>query len=356
MFGKLACTIAILAAAISLHAQNAVDDIEKAKREFGEARYEVSLSTLDTIEQNLRVLGADEARHKLAPALTFYRAADYAMLGARVDAVAAFEEFLKLAPGTSVDPGAYPKAVLSAFAEARKKQGGPAPQAASGRESGIEAAYAAFRPAGPVSETDPHGDLTRGPLADLLTTQERRDWDTLTTEADRAASVVKFWAVRDPAPGTRDNRFRTEIDKRIAFADAQFRQGETRGSMTDRGQVFLLLGPPSYIGRKPLSAADDPTVRQQGNDVAPLPPFPTAQMVAEHNRALDNNPTLNYSAQPNYREIWHYRTLPAGVPAHSADFDFVTKQGAGRQQLARTPEALRVLDSAKKVLAPLASE
>jgi hypothetical protein len=95
---------------------------------------------------------------------------------------------------------------------------------------------------------------------------------------------------------------------------------------------------------------------QQANDVAPLPPGATAAMIAEHNRAVDTNSTFHYEAQKNLRERWHYRTLPAGLPALSADFDFVTREGAGRAQLARSPEALRVLDAARKLLRTAAGE
>ena len=52
--------------------------------------------------------------------------------------------------------------------------------------------------------------------------------------------------------------FKTGFDRRVAFADANFVQAEgTRGSMTDRGMVFVLLGPPTYVGRKPIRTGDD---------------------------------------------------------------------------------------------------
>ena len=69
--------------------------------------------------------------------------------------------------------------------------------------------------------------------------------------------MTAFWKDRDPKPETASNEFKDEFDRRVAFADSRFTQAETRGSMTDRGMVFLLLGPPTYVGRKPLTAGDD---------------------------------------------------------------------------------------------------
>jgi len=341
----LAVLLAVSALAAPARARTVLDDLEAAKARFASADYQGSLTLLDAIERNLRELHADDARARIAGALAFYRAADYAMLGARDDAMAGFEEFLRLAPGSSVERGAYPAPVLAAFAEARNRTGGR-----TSRESGIEAAYARFSGGSTADETDARGDLARGPLAELMTPAERAEWGAALSDRERAAVIEAFWRRRNPSPDPARNPLRGELDKRIAFSDMRFRDGETRGAMTDRGRVFVLLGPPSYIGVKPLSGTEDPSVGQQGNDIAPLSPGATAAMIAEHNRAVDTNPELHYSAQSNVRETWHYRTLPAGIPAKSADFDFVTKQGQGRAQLSRTPLALRVLESARRAI------
>jgi GWxTD domain-containing protein len=339
------------ALAAPLGAQTVRDDLESAKRRFAAADYQGSLTILDAIERNLRELGADDAREKLAPALAFYRAADYAMLGAREDAIAGFEAFLVRTPGAAIEPGAFPGPVGSAFAQAQKRSGARAP-----RESGIETAYEAFAGGSIAGETDARGDFSKGPLGDWMTAEEKADWGAASSDRDRAAVIEAFWRRRNPSPDPAKNPLRGEIDRRIAFSDARFRDGETRGSRTDRGEVFLLLGPPFSIGVKPLSSADDPSVLQQANDIAPLPPGATPAMIAEHNRAVDTNSTFHYAAEKNLRERWHYRSLPEGIPERSADFDFVTRQGAGRAQLSRTAEALRVLGAAKRLLRPAGTE
>lgn len=344
---RIAALLAAVVLTAPLAARTALDDLEAAKARFASADYQGSLTLLDMIERNLRDLQADEARARIAPALAFYRAADYAMLGARDDAVTGFAEFLRLAPGSSIDPGAYPAPVLAAFAEARKRSRGRA-----ARESGIEAAYTEFSGGSTADETDARGDFANGPLAELMTPAERADWSSAVSARERAAVIEEFWRRRNPSPDSARNPMRGELDKRIAFSDMRFRDGETRGALTDRGRVFVLLGPPYSIGVKPLSGSEDPSVGQKASEIAPLPLGATPAMVAEHNREVDTNPTLSYGAQRNMREIWHYRTLPPGIPARAADFDFVTRQGGGTAQLARTPQAVQILEAVRRTLRP----
>ena len=343
---RVGAIAAILAAAASvgpLRARTAVDDLAAAGRYFESGDYQRSLTTLDGIDRRLRELGAGDTRAALAPALAFYRAADYAMLGARDDAVAGFLEFLKFSPEAQIDAARYPRAVVTAFAQARRK----AP-----RIPGIAAAYEHFAGGSPADETDSSGDFSKGPLASLMTAREREDWLRAVSEEDRAGLIAEFWRHRDASAEASQSPLRAELDRRIAFADSRFRDGETRGSLTDRGQVLLLLGPPLSIGVKPLSQSEDPSVGQQADEIQPLPLGATAEMVREHNLAVDTNPTMAYGAERNVREIWHYRTLPPGIPARVADFDFLTRKGGGTAQLSRTPQALRILDAVRRTLRP----
>jgi GWxTD domain-containing protein len=63
--------------------------------------------------------------------------------------------------------------------------------------------------------------------------QERRQrWDA-------------FWAARDPVPATPENEFRETIFDRIRFATQQFAEAGRPGWRTDRGEVYIVLGPPT---------------------------------------------------------------------------------------------------------------
>ena len=45
----------------------------------------------------------------------------------------------------------------------------------------------------------------------------------------------------------RRNEFREDFEQRVKFADTNFSNGLQPGSMTDRGKVFILLGPPYRV-------------------------------------------------------------------------------------------------------------
>jgi len=87
------------------------------------------------------------------------------------------------------------------------------------------------------------------PVQMLMLQDEEAQWARITEDADAESFIRLFWAKRDPSVGTDLNEFRREFEQRVAFADQQFEGEETRGSMTDRGRVFVLLGPPERIQR-----------------------------------------------------------------------------------------------------------
>jgi len=88
-----------------------------------------------------------------------------------------------------------------------------------------------------------------GPVQMLMLPEEERRWSQITDDAEAEGFIRLFWAQRDPSLGTDLNEFRREFEQRVAFADHQF-EGEGKvGSLTDRGMVFVLLGPPERIQR-----------------------------------------------------------------------------------------------------------
>src|SRR5689334_5227740 len=89
----------------------------------------------------------------------------------------------------------------------------------------------------------------KGPAQWLMTKDEQAQWKKIGDDTAAQAFVDLFWARRDPSPGTPVNEFRDEFDARVAYADKSFPQGHTKGSMTDRGHVMIVLGPPTKIAR-----------------------------------------------------------------------------------------------------------
>src|SRR5262249_51611657 len=146
----------------------------------------------------------------------------------------------------------YSKKAVAAFAAAQKSIASAGPS--------IGRAYADFKPPANAG-SDPVGPAWGdGPVVWLMTDGEKAAWAAAATDAERTAFVEKFWKSRvlEDAPS-----FKTQFEKRVAFADANFAQDEKRGSLTDRGMVFVLIGPPTYGGRKRLNFQDD-TSSQRG--------------------------------------------------------------------------------------------
>jgi GWxTD domain-containing protein len=82
---------------------------------------------------------------------------------------------------------------------------------------------------------------TVGPI---ITQTEKEIFMKLKSE-ERTRFIQIFWRQRDSMPDTPQNEFYEEYMKRVQFADANFgRQSSRRGSQTERGYYYLLLGPP----------------------------------------------------------------------------------------------------------------
>jgi GWxTD domain-containing protein len=78
----------------------------------------------------------------------------------------------------------------------------------------------------------------------LISKQERKAFLNL-APSERQAFIEDFWKKRDPDPFTDENEFRKEYFDRIEEANRLFHEsGSHNGWLTDRGRIFILLGPP----------------------------------------------------------------------------------------------------------------
>ena len=84
-------------------------------------------------------------------------------------------------------------------------------------------------------------------VENLMMRQEKTDWSAVKTDADAKAFIELFWARRDPTPETPVNELRQELEARITEADKRYSFGRLPGSQTERGRLYVLLGPPSEI-------------------------------------------------------------------------------------------------------------
>lgn len=131
----------------------------------------------------------------------------------------------------------------------------------------------------------------------IITDAEREVFISLPTEVDRGKFIVSFWKKRDPNPNTPENEFKIDYYKRIALANKFFGVSGIEGWRTDRGKIYILLGPPSEIQRD-------------------MCPTQTA-----------------YSTFHGPKEVWNYWGLPNPNLPYNMEFVFVDKFGLGNYVL-----------------------
>lgn len=67
----------------------------------------------------------------------------------------------------------------------------------------------------------------------------------LTSNLDRDVFIGSFWKQRDPTPGTPENEYKNEMNKRFLYVNQFFSRGTTReGWKTDKGRIYMILGAP----------------------------------------------------------------------------------------------------------------
>ena len=318
---------------------------QRGKTESRMGSYERSLATFQELDQLSRQSGNESERVKLEPLIAFYRGVNLAALGQKDAARKEFEIYLASFPGARLDPAMFPKAAVELFDKtrenARAQRPGAVGRSGTQEESPIQLDYSRFRP-----EANPPAVFgqkwAEGAIRFLMTKQETSAWQRLADDRERAEFVTKFWQRRDPNPLTAENEFRDEIERRIQFADKRFDQGEKRGSETDRGLVFVLLGPPSYIGQKPFKSEDDPV------QAARAAPDQEIRFNPDGSKTVVLHPRTGLTAETlqGTREIWYYRRdrLPKVVKFPEVDFEFITRKGFGTAVLQRDHEVLVTLD------------
>src|SRR5450755_552243 len=79
----------------------------------------------------------------------------------------------------------------------------------------------------------------------LITDAETKEWKTVKTDAEAEKFIALFWARRNPDPKNPDNMFKLRFEKLVEYADKRFTLASgKRGALTERGKLFILVGPP----------------------------------------------------------------------------------------------------------------
>ncbi len=235
--------VGLLLSASLTFAQTIPELFGKAKEEIKAGSWADASKTLDALEAEASKPGNEGVRKQLDAPLAFYRGVCAANLGKSDEAVASFGAFLKLQPNASIDKAVYSKKAVADFEKAQK--------AAAEQTVSLADAYKQFTPLQTSETVDQYwGD---GPVRWIMTADETKTWASLTDPNARVDFVEKFWAARVALPGADGRTYRQEFERRAAFADTNLPQdAEKRGSLTDRGMVFILLGAPNWAARKPM--------------------------------------------------------------------------------------------------------
>lgn len=239
-------------------------------------------------------------------AIHFYTALAFSNCSMPAKAKEQLREFFRLRPGHSaLDAAKYPTEFLDLFNEVQR---------ALAAGHGFERFYPGFNEyADFVEEPVPLSIWTTSPAFQLFADdEERAAWGLLHDDIGRSGYIQRFWSHRD----------RGLILRRIEFADRFFTApDEMRGSMTDRGRVFILLGPPARVHRKGLQRYETTIVNQRLR--TPL------------------TGTLE-------RWVYFKPQLPGAVPAQQVEFRFITQPGYGQHVMQRDFWPLKALSEARR--------
>ena len=292
--------------------------IAEARKLIDARQYRQAVDLLDTAGKGAAEL--DEAdRNAALGVVQFYSALAQFGLGNNDKTREHIEEFLELSPSARInDPSRYPKRFVATFDDVVAR--------VNRNVVTFDRFYPGFVEEAPVAAGTPsddsiHDDSTWGhsPALELLgSREERREWENILPIPDRRKFIADFWQRRDPTPDTPRNERREAFENRVKFADATFGSEGTRGAYTDRGRVFILLGAPSMVQRRPLMNRDNVRVL---------------------NEMVDGT-----------MELWVYaqEQLLINIPKRAVQYRFVTQKGIGVGVLQRTEEAYatRVLAAA----------
>jgi GWxTD domain-containing protein len=79
----------------------------------------------------------------------------------------------------------------------------------------------------------------------LITDQEKEQFQSLASDAERDNFIASFWKERNPDPNSPVNTFQEEYYAKLVYANENFgTPGSKNGWRTDRGMVYITLGAP----------------------------------------------------------------------------------------------------------------
>jgi GWxTD domain-containing protein len=81
----------------------------------------------------------------------------------------------------------------------------------------------------------------------IVLPDEKEIYTALKDRGERVEFEKIFWARRDPDPSTPENGYKAEFEQRKAEADQRYKVPGLRGSASDCGRLYILLGEPDEV-------------------------------------------------------------------------------------------------------------
>ena len=104
----------------------------------------------------------------------------------------------------------------------------------------------------------------------IIMEEERDVFEKLTTPEEKEQFIEQFWYRRDMNMATKENEFKEEHYRRIAYANENFASG-FQGWMSDRGRIYIIHGPPSERETRPSGGTYNRTYQEGGGATVAFP-------------------------------------------------------------------------------------
>ena len=217
--------------------------IGQAKQLMNEKRYDAAVKVLQDALPDAAAL-ADPQRSQALSALHFFTAMAYSAAENELRSREELEVFFRLTPQIkSIDPKKFDARFVRAFSEVYNSLHNEG----SGTFDSVYPGFTLFHEREPkVQKIEDWGESPD--LVLLGTSEDKHHWSALSDNEARRAFIDTFWSRHDK------DGFRKEFLRRVAFADETFTGSRQRGSLTDRGRVFVLPMPRRSSSSSPRKA------------------------------------------------------------------------------------------------------
>ncbi len=196
----------------------------------------------------------------------------------------------------------------------------------------------------------------------IITQEEKDVFERLATPEEKESFIEQFWRRRDDDPTTHENTFKLEHYRRIAYANERFSSGYP-GWLTDRGRIYITLGPPAQIENHSAGETYDRPL-YEGGGMTSTHPYQVWRY--RHIDGVGDNVVLEFvdrTLSGEYRLALHpdekdaLLNLDAGGPTLLEQLEMARKadRGTSQQELGYEREQdspFRRLETYAKVLTP----